>query len=51
MIRRLFCLIGWHTWKASFEDYIEQFGHIPIDGRIADSSVCEFCGKAYKDKR
>ena len=48
MLRKILCFIGWHSYKASLEDYIEQFGHIPVDGRIADNATCEFCGKAYK---
>ena len=50
MLRKILCFIGWHSYKASFEDYIEQFGHIPVDDRIADNATCEFCGKHYKDK-
>ena len=51
MIRKILCFIGWHSYRASLEDYIEQFGYIPLDGRIiADNAVCKFCGKPYKDK-
>ena len=51
MIRKILCFIGWHSYTASHKDYIEQFGYIPLDGRIiADNAVCKFCGKPYKDK-
>ena len=50
MLIKILCFIGWHSYKASPYDYIEQFGYIPFDGRIADNATCEFCGKPYKDK-
>ena len=50
MFKSILCFLGWHQWVASIDDYIEQFGHIPLDDRIADNAVCKFYGKPYKDK-
>ena len=48
MIRKILCFIGWHRWTASYLEYIEEFGQIPLDGRICKKSKCEFCQKKYK---
>ena len=48
MFRKILCFIGWHKWTASYLEYIEEFGKIPLDGRICKKSKCEFCQKKYK---
>lgn len=50
-MRKIFCLIGLHRWVASLEDYIEQFGCIPLNGEIADTAICQYCGKKYKEDK
>ena len=50
MFRKFLCKIGYHKWKAPIEDYIEEFGCIPIHGEIAKTSVCVFCGAKYNSK-
>lgn len=48
MLKKILCFFGFHKFKASLNDYIEQFGSIPLNGKIADKAICEYCGKKYK---
>ena len=42
--RKLFCLIGWHTWEWKHED-----GNIIyINKGISNKAKCRHCNKAYK---
>ena len=50
MFRKFLCKIGYHSWTAPLSDYIGEFGYIPTDGRVAKTSVCEFCGAKYSNK-
>ena len=51
--RKWMCKIGSHTWSASYEDYIEEFGfrNFPWDDMIASSAKCKHCGKRYSDTK
>ena len=49
LIGKLMCYFGYHVWAASLEDYVEEFGCVPLDYAVASTSVCERCGKEYKD--
>jgi hypothetical protein len=46
-MNKILCFLGFHKWSASIKDYIEEFGFIPLDGRIATNSVCKRCNKKY----
>jgi len=45
---RLKCYIGFHKWSASLDDYIKEFGNVPMDGRVCKKAKCERCGKDYE---
>ena len=47
-MKRLLCFFGWHEWVCSMEDYIFEFGYVPLDKRVCKSSKCCRCGKKYK---
>ena len=47
-MKRILCLFGWHKWTASMNDYIEEFGYVPLDNRIASNSTCERCKVTFK---
>lgn len=47
-MRKLLCFIGIHKWEASLEDYINEFGSVPLNGKVVSTSICSCCGKAYK---
>ena len=49
MFRKILCFIGWHSWTASYQDYIDEFGCVPLNF-VCSKAVCNFCGKTYKDK-
>lgn len=48
LINKLLCFIGWHSFKFSIQDCIEEFGYIPNDARIPKKAKCSSCGKQYK---
>lgn len=47
---KMFCFFGWHNWTALLEDYINEFGFIPLDNRVPSNSVCSRCGIKFKKK-
>jgi len=49
-MRKILCALGWHSWTASLIDYIEEFGCVPLGGKVASNSKCERCGAKYKKK-
>ena len=51
MFKSILCFLGWHQWVASLDDYIEEFGCIPLGNKICSKAVCSRCGKKYKDKK
>ena len=51
MLRKLMCLIGWHEWEASLDDYLKEFGFLGLDDRIASCSKCIHCGAKYKENK
>ena len=48
MLKKILCLFGWHEWTASMQDYIDEFGYVPLDNRMASNSKCSRCGKHFK---
>jgi hypothetical protein len=50
-MKKLLCFFGFHKWTASIDDYIEEFGFIPLDGRIASNSVCNRCNQKYNQNK
>ena len=47
LIGKLQCLTGYHNWSASMQDYIDEWGYVPFDNRIASKSKCSRCGEPY----
>jgi hypothetical protein len=50
-MKKLLCFFGWHQWICSVQDYIDEFGFIPLDNRISSKSKCGVCGKKYSLKK
>lgn len=46
-ITYLLCKIGFHRFTCKLDDCIEEFGFIPLDGRMPKSSKCSRCGINY----
>jgi len=44
---KLLCFIGFHRYKCTIQEIINEFGYIPNDGRMPKSSKCERCGIRY----
>ena len=44
---KLLCKIGWHEFVCSVQDYIDEFGYIPNDGRIPKVAKCNRCKINY----
>lgn len=38
-----------HKWTAPLSEYIEEFGYVPLDNRIASNSVCDRCKEKFKE--
>lgn len=49
-LNKILCWFGIHSYVAPLDEYVKQFGSIPLDGRICDGAVCEHCGKVFKKK-
>ena len=47
-IGRLLCLTGWHQFTCKMQDYIDEFGYVPSDGRVPKVAKCIRCGKNYR---
>ena len=47
-MKKILCFLFGHKWTSSISDYIEEFGYVPLDNRIASNSVCERCEVKYK---
>jgi hypothetical protein len=48
MIRKLLCILGWHTWTYSLTETIEEFGYLPLDNRVPSTAKCKHCGVRYE---
>ena len=49
-MKKIFCLFGWHKWTAHIQDYIDEFGFVPLDNRACSKSKCSVCGKLYREQ-
>jgi hypothetical protein len=47
-MKKILCFFGWHKWVASLQDYIDEFGAVPENGRISSKAKCSRCNKNYK---
>lgn len=50
IIGKILCLLGLHNFTAPLRDYIEEFGGIPMNGKIAKTAKCSRCNKPYVKK-
>lgn len=41
------CFLGWHEFISSIQDYIDEFGYVPLDNRIAKNARCSRCNSKY----
>lgn len=49
MIGKIFCSLGYHSWTCKIQDYIDEFGFVPLDSRVPKVSKCSRCNKNYED--
>lgn len=47
-MKKILCFFGWHSWVASLQDYVNEFGSVPVNGRICSNAKCSVCNKKYK---
>jgi hypothetical protein len=47
-MKKLLCYFLGHRWTARMSDYIEEFGYVPLDNRVASNSTCERCKIKFK---
>ena len=47
-MKKILCFFGWHKWVASLQDYLDEFGSVPANGRISSKAKCSRCNKNYK---
>jgi hypothetical protein len=50
-MKRILCFFGWHQWTASIQDYIEEFGYLPLGNVIASNATCERCKCKFKQQK
>ena len=41
---KLLCRLGWHKWSYILQDAIDEFGYLPMDGRMPKTATCDKCG-------
>jgi hypothetical protein len=49
LFKKIQCLFGYHAFTSSIQDYIDEFGYVPLDGRICANAKCSECGVKYKN--
>lgn len=47
-MKRVLCFFGWHRFICSIQDLMDEFGHIPHDGRMPKNAKCSRCGISFK---
>jgi hypothetical protein len=45
---KILCKVGWHNFTCKMQDCIEEFGHVPNDGRMPKVAKCSSCGVNYR---
>ena len=48
VLGKLLCKIGWHEFTCTLQECIDEFGCLPLDGRMSKKAKCERCGKNYR---
>jgi len=46
---KIMCYLGLHTWSCKAQDCIDEFGFIPMDGRMPKTSKCAHCSTSYSE--
>jgi hypothetical protein len=46
-IGKLLCKIGWHVFTCKMQDCIDEFGYIPMDGRMPKKAKCSRCSITF----
>lgn len=49
-MKRILCFFGWHEFSCSIQDYIDEFGYVPLDNRLPENAKCTRCGINFKKK-
>lgn len=47
IIGKILCMLGWHNWTCKIEDYILEFGFVPLDSRMPSTAKCNRCNIKY----
>lgn len=50
LLEKLYCFLGWHKFTSSIQDYIDEFGYVPLDNRIAKNARCSRCNSKYGEE-
>ena len=46
-IGKVLCFLGIHQYICTIDDMVNEFGHIPLNGKMPKNSTCKRCGKVY----
>ena len=47
IIGKFLCKIGWHDFTCKMQDCIDEFGYVPVDGRMPKNAKCSRCSITY----
>lgn len=47
MLRKILCILGFHTWTYNLQDAIGEFGCLPMDNKIPKTASCKYCKTKY----
>ena len=47
-MKKILCWLGWHKFTCGIQDLIDEFGYVPLDGKMPPNAKCERCGKQFK---
>jgi len=48
VFNKILCNFGFHQFTCKMQDCIDEFGYIPMDGRMPKVSKCSKCGINYR---
>lgn len=47
-MKQILCFFGWHEFSCTVQDYVDEFGYVPLDGRIPKNAKCTRCNISPK---
>lgn len=50
-MKKLLCFFGWHKFVCTIQDCMDEFGFIPLDGRMPKNAKCSRCNATFENKK